>query len=128
MLPDTVLAQVRDRFAERLRGPVEARLYLRPGSGRLILPAGLGCATCEDARQLITAVAELAPEVIRLELVDVTQTDVGDDVIDVPLLTLGLPGADHRVRFLGLPAGFEFGMVVEAIERLSAAAVDLAPE
>ena len=128
MLPDNVLAQVRERFAERLAGPVEARLYLRPGSGRLILPSGVGCPTCDDARQLITAVAELAPDHIRLELVDVTQVEVGEDVLDVPLLTLGTPGADHRIRFLGLPAGFEFGMVVEAIERLSAAEVELAPE
>lgn len=128
MLPDNVLAQVRERFAERLAGPVEARLYLRPGSGRLILPSGVGCPTCDDARQLITAVAELAPDHIRLELADVTQVEVGEDVLDVPLLTLGTPGADHRIRFLGLPAGFEFGMVVEAIERLSAAEVELAPE
>lgn len=128
MLPDNVLAQVRERFAERLAGPVEARLYLRPGSGRLILPSGVGCPTCDDARQLITEVAELAPDHIRLELVDVTQVEVGEDVLDVPLLTLGTPGADHRIRFLGLPAGFEFGMVVEAIERLSAAEVELAPE
>jgi glutaredoxin-like protein len=128
MLPDNVLAQVRDRFAERLAGPVEARLYIRPGSGRLILPSGLGCPTCEDARKLIAAVAELDPERIRLEVVDVTQGEVGDDVLDVPFLTLGTPGEEHRIRFLGLPAGFEFGMVVEAIERLSAADVDLAPE
>lgn len=128
MLPDTVLAQVRERFAERLDGPVEARLYLRPGSGRLILPAGLGCATCDDARKLITALAELDPERIALEVVDVTQVEAPGDVIDLPFLTLGTPGADHRIRFLGLPAGFEFGMVVEAVERLSGAAADLAPE
>lgn len=128
MLPDTVLAQVRERFAERLAGPVDARLYIRPGSGRLILPAGMGCPTCDDARKLITAVAELDPDRIRLELVDVTQGEVADDVIDVPFLTLGTPGESHRVRFLGLPAGFEFGMVVEAIERLSSAAAELAPE
>ncbi len=128
MLPDTVLEQVRERFAERLAGPVEARLYIRPGSGRLILPAGMGCPTCDDARRLVEALAGLAPDQMRLDVVDVTQAAVGEDVLDVPFLTLGTPGAEHRIRFLGLPAGFEFGMVVEAIERLSAGAVDLAPE
>jgi glutaredoxin-like protein len=128
MLPDTVLEQVRERFAKRLKGPVEARLYIRPGSGRLILPSGVGCPTCEDTRQLVTALADLAPDQIQLTVVDVTQEEVGDDVLDVPLLTLGIPGEQHRIRFLGLPAGFEFGMVVEAIERLSAADVELAAE
>lgn len=127
MLPDSVLAQVRERFTERLAGPVDARLYIRPGSGRLILPSGLGCPTCEDARKLIVAIAGLDPDRIRLEVVDVTLGEAGDDVIDVPFLTLGAPGEDHRIRFLGLPAGFEFGMVVEAIERLSAGAADLTP-
>lgn len=129
MLPGPVLAQVRQRFAERLHGPVEARLYIRPGSGRLILPAGLGCATCDDAQKLVTAVAELDSDRITLQVVDVTQAlQPAEEVLDLPFLTLGTPGADHRIRFLGLPAGFEFGMVVEAIERLSAAEVELAPE
>jgi glutaredoxin-like protein len=128
MLPDSVREQVRERFAEKLIGPVEARLYIRPGSGRLILPSGVGCPTCEDTRQLVIALAELAPEHIQLSVVDVTQAEVGEDVLDVPLLTLGVPGEPHRIRFLGLPAGFEFGMVVEAIERLSAADAELAPE
>jgi len=128
MLPDTVLQQVRDRFEQRLAGPVEARLYIRPGSGRLILPPGTGCPTCEDTRQLITALAEQAPDHVLLEVVDVTQQDAGEEVIDIPFLTLGTPGADHRIRFLGLPAGFEFGMVVEAVEMLSTGAADLAAE
>ena len=128
MLSETVLTQVRERFDERLDGPVEARLYIRPGSGRLILPPGLGCPTCEDTRRLVTALAEVRPDLIGLEIVDVTQGEVGEEVLDVPLLTLGVPGEPHRIRFLGLPAGLEFGMVVDAIERLSAQAVDLAPE
>lgn len=128
MLPDTVLAQVRERFSARLDRPVEARLHIRPGSGRLILPSGLGCPTCEDTRRLVSALADLDPDRIRLEVVDVTQASPGEEIIDVPCLTLGTPGEPHRVRFLGLPAGFEFGMVVEAIERLSAADVELAAE
>ena len=128
VLPDDVLAQVRERFAERLTGEVEARLYIRPGSGRLILPPGMGCATCEDTRKLVSALAEQAPAHLRLELVDVTQDVPPEDVIDVPYLTLGRAGEDHRIRFLGLPAGFEFAMVVEAIERISSGAADLAPE
>jgi len=49
--------------------------------------------------------------------VDVTQQE--SDVGDVPTLTLGFPGEQPRIRWQGLPAGYEFATVVDAIERVS---------
>jgi glutaredoxin-like protein len=128
VLSDDVLAQVRQRFSERLVEPVDAKLYIKPGSSRLILPAGVGCATCAETREMLEAIAAEAGERIRLEIVDVTQEDPLEEVLDVPFLTLGRDTDDRRIRFLGLPAGFEFAMVIEAIERVSAGSFDLAPE
>lgn len=119
ILSEQVKDQVRDRFANRLSAPVQMTLYTRPGTGRLILPSGLGCATCEDARQLVEDLQSAAPELIQLEVVDVTVQD--SDVKDLPTLTLAPTGEEPRIRWQGLPAGYEFATVVDAIERLSAA-------
>ena len=117
ILNEQVKQQVRERFAERLSGPVQLKLYLRPGSGRLILPSGMGCPTCEEARELAEDLQEAAPEQIHLEMIDVTRQD--SDVTELPTLTLAFPGEEPRIRWQGLPAGYEFATVVDAIERVS---------
>jgi alkyl hydroperoxide reductase subunit AhpF len=117
LLNDQVKQQVRERFSERLSGPVQLKLYLRPGSGRLILPSGLGCPTCEEARELAQDLQEAAPELISLEVIDVTVQE--SDVTELPTLTLAFPGEEPRIRWQGLPAGYEFATVVDAIERVS---------
>jgi alkyl hydroperoxide reductase subunit AhpF len=117
ILNEQVKQQVRERFAERLSGPVQLKLYSRPGSGRLILPSGMGCPTCEEARELAEDLQEAAPEQIHLEVIDVTTQD--SDVTELPTLTLAFPGEEPRIRWQGLPAGYEFATVVDAIERVS---------
>ena len=117
ILTDQVKRQLQDRFAERLGGPVQLTLYTRPGTGRLILPSGLGCATCDDARQLVEDLQTAAPDLIGLRVLDVTAEET--DVHEVPTLTLGFPGEAPRIRWQGLPAGYEFATVVDAVERVS---------
>jgi alkyl hydroperoxide reductase subunit AhpF len=117
LLNDQVKQQVRERFSERLSGPVQLKLYLRPGSGRLILPSGLGCPTCEEARELAQDLEEAAPELISLEVIDVTVQE--SEVTELPTMMLAFPGEEPRIRWQGLPAGYEFATVVDAIERVS---------
>lgn len=117
ILSDEVKRQLHDRFAEHLSGPVQLTLYTRPGSGRLILPSGMGCATCEDARQLVEELQEAAPDLVHVRVVDVSVED--SDVTEVPTLTLAYPGEAPRIRWQGLPAGYEFATVVDAVERVS---------
>jgi hypothetical protein len=126
ILNEQVRQQLRDRFAETLKDPVELTLYTRPGTGRLILPGGLGCATCEDARALAEDLADAAPELVKLNVIDVS-VEAGE-VRDVPTLALGLPDQEARISWQGLPAGFEFATVVDAIERASSGDLGLAPE
>jgi alkyl hydroperoxide reductase subunit AhpF len=117
ILNDQVKQQLKERFAERLSGPVQLTLYTRPGTGRLILPSGMGCATCDDAREMAEGLHDASPDLVRLEVVDVSGQE--SDVEDVPTLTVGLPAETPRMRWQGLPAGFEFATVVDAMERLS---------
>jgi alkyl hydroperoxide reductase subunit AhpF len=127
ILSDGVREQLRTRFAERLTGPVHLTLYTRPGSGRLILPSGLGCQTCEEARELVEELRDAAPDKVTLEVIDVTAGDA-PDVKEVPTLTVAAPGSDPRIAWQGLPGGFEFATVVDAMERVSAADPGLSPE
>lgn len=120
ILSDQVKRQLQDRFAEHLSGPVHLTLYTRPGSGRLILPSGLGCATCDDAKQLVEELQEAAPDLVHLRVVDVSAEE--SDVTEVPTLTLAFPGEPPRIRWQGLPAGYEFATVVDGVERVSTGA------
>ena len=126
LLNDQIRQQLHDRFAETLKEPVELTLYTRPGTGRLILPSGLGCATCDDARALAEELAAAAPDLVKLDVVDVTSEET--QVIEVPTLTLAAAGQQARIRWQGLPSGFEFATVVDAIERASSGELGLSPE
>ena len=117
ILSDQLKRQLQDRFAEQLSGPVQLTLYTRPGTGRLILPSGMGCATCDDARQIAEELHEAAPDLVGLRVVDITAEE--SDVAEVPTLALGFPGEEPRIRWQGLPAGYEFATVVDALERMS---------
>jgi alkyl hydroperoxide reductase subunit AhpF len=123
ILPTQVKQQLVDRFLERLSDPVDLTLYVRPGGAgsRLILPSGMGgsgCETCDDTRQLVEEVREAAPDHISLSVVNVSEEQ--SDVDEVPTLTLAKRGEEARIRWQGLPAGYEFATVVDAIERVSA--------
>lgn len=127
ILNQQLKTQLKDRFAERLLGPVQLRLLTRPGSGRLILPGGLGCPTCEEARELAEDLAAAAPELISIEVVDVTAGGPWEGR-PVPTLEVGTPAEESRIAWQGLPAGYEFATVVDAIERVSRAEPGLSEE
>ena len=86
------------------------------------MPAGVGCRTCEDAREIAEALQNAAPDKVSLEVVDISRD--GDQalaagVTEVPTFILGRPDQDARIRFQGLPAGTEFAALVDAVERTS---------
>jgi alkyl hydroperoxide reductase subunit AhpF len=124
VIPEEVRQQLKDRFEAALSGPVHLTLYTKPGSSRLILPAGVGCPTCGDAREMAELLRDSAPEKITLE-----QVDVGDDpdrtsidaVDDVPTIALASDSETPRIRFQGLPTGTEFPALIDAVERVSRA-------
>ena len=131
VIPESVRQQLKDRFETALTGPVKLTLYTRPGSSRLILPAGLGCPTCEDARQMAELLRDAAPEKITLEVVDVSRDGARveiDEVADVPTIAVASDGDIGRIRFQGLPTGTEFPALIDAVERVSRAEHGLSQE
>src|SRR5438105_13940144 len=91
LIPEQVRQQLKDRFDTALTGPVHLTLYTRPGSSRLILPAGVGCATCQDAREMAELLRDAAPEKVTMEVVDVTRDEeraLADGLPDVPTIAI----------------------------------------
>ena len=127
ILDERTRETLRARLAVSLEGAVELTLYRRPDTGRLILPGGMGCATCDSAAELAEALQEVAPERIELSVVDVAgQLERGVEA--VPTLTVGRPSEPARVAFQGLASGYEFATLVDAIERVSGHGADLSDE
>ena len=125
LMDEKTKRQVRERLAETLSGPVELRLYRRPDTGRLILPGGVGCQTCEMTEELARTLVEAAPDKLQLTVIDVGEQP--GEVDAVPALTVGRPGEESRITFQGLPSGYEFATVVDAIERASGPGNELSP-
>jgi len=122
VIPEPVRQQLKDRFESVLTGPVHLTLYTRPGSSRLILPAGLGCPTCEDARRMVELLRDAAPVKITLEVVDVSRDAARveiDGVDDVPTIAIASNSEIGRISFQGLPTGTEFPALIDAVERVS---------
>jgi glutaredoxin-like protein len=126
LVDDKIRGQVRDRLTKTLAGPVELRLYRRPDTGRLVLPGGLGCTTCDATEELAQLLADAGPGKVRLQVVDVTNDHV--DALPVPSLTLARPGEEPRITFQGLPAGYEFSTLLDAVERVSSTDAELGAE
>lgn len=125
LIDEATMNRLRERLAA-LAGPVELRLYRKPDSGRLVLPSGVGCATCDLAEELLRSVADAAAERISLTVIDISGPGEAPD--GVPTVTVAAPGEEPRIAFQGLPSGYEFATLLDAIERVSVRTGDFAPE
>src|SRR5438067_13865377 len=117
LIPEQVRQQLKDRFETAITGPVHITLYTRPGSSRLILPAGVGCATCQDAREMAELLRDAAPEKVTLDVVDITRDEeraLADGVPEVPTIALGSDSETGRIRFQGIPTETEFPALIDA--------------
>jgi glutaredoxin-like protein len=112
------------KLAEAMEGPVTLVLYTQE-PGHLVLPdalQGQECQFCKENRQLLEEVAALSDK-LRLEVHDYrTETDnaraLGIDKIPA-LALLGPESLDHGIRFYGIPSGYEYTGLIEAIVDVS---------
>ncbi|MBE3576361.1 MAG: thioredoxin family protein [Limnochordales bacterium] len=118
------LLREQDRQAVRTRlqelvGPVKLLLFVQKPSP-LIIPGEerSRCQYCREMQQLLEEVVELSPQ-LSLEVVDwkVDPERARQYAIDkVPaLVLLKGDGTDTRIRFFGIPSGYEFSTLIEDI-------------
>lgn len=117
--------KVRDVLAQRLQGDVKITCFTQ-GESVLIIP-GQECETCKTTRELVEEVVALAPEKLHLEVKDFVRDkglaqQLGVDRIPAVVLEGAAKG---KVRFFGIPAGYEFATLIESLVDVSSGAPDL---
>ena len=128
LLTEDLRAELRESFASRLDRAVELRLIV---SAQASADDGEGCVSCDTVRALLEEVVITAPERLMLTVVDLAadaDDPRADGVTATPTLLVAEPGMPARIRYQGLPAGYEFGTVIDAIERVSAADPAIKPQ
>ena len=110
------------RFREQLPSAVTLQLFTTTRFG-LYIPGREECVTCSDAEALLTEVADLSPQLTltKHDLYAEPEVAAAAGVDKVPALVLrGANGEpDGRVRFFGLPSGYEFATLVDSIIAVS---------
>lgn len=101
--------RVREMLAE-LPGPVRLVFFTQT----------LNCETCEPTKQILGELAELSEQITVEEhnflLEGALASDYGID--RVPAIAV-LGAQDYGIRFLGIPAGYEFTSLLDAIQAVS---------
>ena len=127
---------VRDKEAEALRahldkhlaGPVTLDLFIKPKSA-IVVPGRTECELCEETRALLEDVASLS-DLITLTVHDVRgQSDLAREAGVSRVPTLVMRGAARGVvRYVGIPAGLEFGTLLGDLAAVSCGATTLGTE
>ena len=106
---------VRQRFETELKRNVNIALFTQRNVGGLYIP-GRECASCVQTQQMLDEVSALSPK-INLDVIDfyASQQDATDRGVDkIPAIIVGSNGSDNA-KFYGLPAGFEFSVLLDTI-------------
>lgn len=118
MLDDKVLKEVKNQLAN-MTGVVHLKLFTQP----------MECQYCKETHQLLEELATANP-LLKLEvhLFDSDAEAVAKYGIEqIPALAI-IGAKDYGIRFYGLPAGYEFSSLLNAILMVSTGITKLLPE
>ncbi|MBI4297928.1 MAG: thioredoxin family protein [Chloroflexi bacterium] len=113
---------IQAKFDRELVGEVPITLYTQKSAGSVLL--GLECAYCQQTQELLEDLAGLSPK-LHLEVMDFV-VDAGkaqkEGVDKIPAI---LMGKGRRLRFFGLPSGYEFAATIETMVDVSRGSTSL---
>lgn len=130
------MAIISDRDRETIRGHFESNLtgdveivFFTERPSPIIIPGRQECLTCEDTRQILEEVAGLSDK-IKLTTHDLYEegalaSEHGIDRVPAFLLKGAARG---RVRFFGMPSGYEFSTLIADLVDVSRGATGLSKE
>ena len=104
-------------FRKELKADVTIRLFSQ-GSSLLTIP-GRECPSCPQVQQLVEELVAISPK-LHLEVLDFySQAEEREKfgVERIPAIVLGDDGG--RLKYYGIPSGYEFATIVEDIKTLS---------
>lgn len=120
---------IKSLFEEKLSKDVRIVMFTQRESP-LVVP-GEECLYCKETRQILEELASLSPK-IKLEVHDFygeKELALKHEVDKIPAILLIPEGEEiARVRFFGIPSGYEFGSLVEDIIDISRGTTSLSPQ
>jgi alkyl hydroperoxide reductase subunit AhpF len=128
LIADKDQQMIRQHFAANLAGDVEMVLFTERQSP-IIIPGHQPCETCKDTEELLAEVAALSDKLALAvrELKEAGEEAAGYGIDRVPAFVLK-GAARGRVRFFGIPSGYEFSALIADLVDTSKGATDLAEE
>jgi glutaredoxin-like protein len=106
---------------EKDREEVKGQLAELPSAVQLVMfTQTIECAFCQETRELVEEVASLSGRVEAVIYNFVTDKGKADDYAIDKIPAIAVVGEkDYGVRFYGMPAGYEFVSLIEAIKMVS---------
>lgn len=118
LLNKEVVEATKKKFEEEMVEKVSL-IYFTQESRRLIIPEhlkGQECLFCKETRELLTEVSSLSD---KIELVTYDFTADKERAIEYNIdkipATLVMGKEDYGIRFFGIPSGYEYASLIEAI-------------
>jgi glutaredoxin-like protein len=112
IIPQEDQDYLKDLFSDKLENDVTLRFYTQRETG-LIVP-GQECQTCKDTRQLLEELVAISDK-LTLDVHDFyteREDATARGITEIPAIVL--EGQNKgTVRFLGVPAGYEFATLIE---------------
>jgi glutaredoxin-like protein len=112
---------IREHFAASLKRPVQLVLFI----------SDQNCAYCEPTRELLEALSmlhdSLSLTVYDLQIDAGQAAALGVDKAPGMVVLGGAEGHDYGIRFYGIPSGYEFASLLEAIRMVGSEEVELQP-
>lgn len=118
LIQDQQKAQLKRTFRKDLKAEVELRLFTQRQSP--IAVPGRECRYCVQTQQMMEELTALSPK-LHLEIVDIySQPELAGDegITRVPAIAFGEKGK-AKLRFYGIPMGYQLAVVVENIKTIS---------
>lgn len=114
--------QLKRTFRKDLKADVALKFFTQKPS--VVTIPGRECPSCQQTQQLMDELSSLSPK-LRMETVDFyqeSQTVQDHGIARIPAVAISSAGAspgDFRVKFYGIPMGYELATLVEDIKTIS---------
>lgn len=126
IIPQQDQEYLKELFAQKLEHPVTLRFYTQRQS--VLSVPGQECGTCSDTHALLNELVALSDK-LTLEVRDfVTEQEQAkaEGIEEIPAIVL--EGQNKgTVRFIGVPAGYEFATLIEDLIDVSRGTTSLQP-
>jgi alkyl hydroperoxide reductase subunit AhpF len=128
LLRDEDVTQLKELFGS-LTGDVTL-VHFTQKTSMLVVPGALECPSCRDTQQILEELVDVSDR-LTLEIHDFAgESDVAAEwgIDKIPATVVRGSSTAGRVRFFGLPAGYEFGSLIEDILDAGGGPSGLEPE